>query len=195
MKRLLLAMLVLASVVTGSSQSRVTPRANSAWRVYRDDVNGIAFRYPPDLRVVTPSVADAHIDGLVSLVLLVPADDPSPHPFPVLQVNVIVCDDPKASPRVPCLDEAWFRDVCDRFEPFSIGNRRARQCVDYGSAACHWSALVLREGRQVAIRTPASDHRANGETSGRSACADRVVMNRKSPPLDGILASFAFEDH
>ena len=187
-------MLVLASVVTGSSQSRV-PQANSSWREYRDDANGIAFKYPPDLRVVTPSVTDAHIEGLVNLVHLVSADDPRPHPFPILRVLVIVCGDPKANPRVPCLNEAWFRRVCHRFEPFPVGNRRGLQCVDYGSAACHWSAVVLRDGRRVTILTPASDHLANGETNDRSVCADRLVTNRKNPPLDGILASFAFEDH
>jgi len=157
-------------------------------------VNGIAFRYPPDLRVVTPSVADAHIQGLVSSVFLVPADDPSPHPVPVLQVHVIACGDPNADPRIPCLDEASFRGS-DRFESFPLGNRRGLQCVDDGSAACHWRAVVLREGREVTIRTPAPDQRANDETRGRSECADRIVANRKRPPLDGILASFVFEDH
>lgn len=190
-RRLLLALLLLLSVATGSSQSQVTD-PNDSWRVYRDGVHGIAFRYPPALRVVTPSVADAHIEGLVSVVHLVPVDDPRPHPLPILQVHVGVCGEPKA-PRVPCPDVAALVASCDKFETFSVGNKRGSQCIRCGSAACHWSAEVVGNGRRVTILTPASDHRANEETSSRSACAERLVANRKRPPLDGILASFMFE--
>jgi len=189
-KCFLLAILVPAAVATASSQSRVTPHANRSWHLYRDDVNGIAFSYPPDLRVVTPSVADQHIEGLVSLVLLVRADDPRPHRSPTVSVHVKVCGDRLVS----CFDEARLRIVCDRFESFPVGDGRAFQCVNYGRAACHWSAVVLRGKREVTIQTPTADYHANQDAGGsRPACVERLIANRKTSPLAGILASFAVE--
>ena len=56
---------------------------------------------------------------------------------------------------VACWDEAQRRS-CHSFEAFALSNARAYQCVDFGSAACHWSAQVDGKGRQVMFQAPAA---------------------------------------
>lgn len=163
-----------------AAQSLPSPGAN--WRTFLDDVNGISFRYPPDLKVAMPSVETAHIAGLVSVVQLWSGDMPRPA-LPVLTMHVLACDDRMA----PCLDETQRRS-CHSFEVFPLGNARAFQCVDFGSAACHWSAQVAHRGRQIRIQAPAAGHEVNGRAHDRSSCARAMTEIRTHSPIAGILA-------
>jgi hypothetical protein len=112
--------------------------------------------------------------------------------MPVLVVSVFVCNDPALHTRVPCRDESFYRNVCDRFEKFPLGDATAIQCVTYGRAACHWRAVVLREKGWVEISAPAAERDANLRTNDRSVCADAVVAIRTPSALKQVLASFRF---
>ena len=106
---------------------------------------------------------------------------------------MFVCDGPALDPHVPCVDENSYRQVCDRFEKFQLGDATAIQCVTYGKAACHRSAVVLREKSRVKVSTPAADREANLKTTDRAPCADAVVAIRTDSLLRKVLASFQFQ--
>ena len=79
--------------------------------------------------------------------------------------------------------------MCDRLEKFELGDAIAIQCVTYGKAACHWSAVVLREKNSVEISTPAANREANLKRTDRAPCADAVVAIRTDSLLGKVLAS------
>jgi hypothetical protein len=186
MRSLVTLALVCLSVVAVSAQSPTDD--TRSWQVYRDDANGISFRYPPNLKVVKPSLEHMHVRGLLSIVKLLPTHDPKPD-RPVLTMTVFACGEPG----LPCLDEAWFRRVCHNFEAFPLGNARAFQCVDFGSAGCHWKAQVNRDRLRIGIGAPSAEHEINGRTHERAECAEGVTKIRTLAPIDGILASFVFD--
>ncbi len=171
--RTMLRTLALSFVIIVSAQSPA-PAQPTPWRPFRDFATGISFKYPPEWHVRTIGLGRG---ARVRVAELVARDDPCS--FQALTVDVVTCGDQMT----PCFDEKWYRDVCHSFETFAVGNARAFQCVSFGSAACHWSAVVLRGNRQVTIMTPASDHQANNETHGRKECAARLVTNRDKSPL------------
>ena len=188
MRALLLALLVIASAASAFAQSVATPPTPTDWLVYRDPANGIAFRYPPSLKVVVPSLERPNASGLVSIVQLWPADGPR-EGFAVLAILIKVCGDPM----VACWDEAQRRS-CHSFEAFPVGTARAFQCVDFGSAACHWSVQVDLKGRQIMFQAPAAGYDINGRTHGREECAKGMRELRTLEPIKGILASFVFDE-
>ena len=112
--------------------------------------------------------------------------------LPVFLVNVFICGDPRLDPQVPCRDEGFYRNVCERFEKLPVGDGVGIQCVTYGRAACSSTIVVLREKGRVEISTPAADREANDKTTDRVACADAVVVGRTVSPLKEVLASFRF---
>ena len=183
----------LLMVTLGSLQSQPGPVSSGTaqWSRFRDEAHRVSFAYPPGLHpIISPAEELRGVGGWVSRVLLV-ADDPGgTEKLPVLDVSVFVCDDPALDPRVPCVDEKSYRKVCDRFEKFPLGDATAIQCVTYGRAACHWSAVVLREKGSVRISTPAAQREANLETTDRASCADAVVAIRTQSLLRQVLASF-----
>ncbi len=176
-------MLVLWSALTVSAKSPPAVQP-TLWRPFRDFATGISLKYPPELHLRTIALGRGTRARVAELVA-----PESPSSFQILTVDVLTCGDQT----IPCFDEKWYRDVCHSFEAFALGNVRGLQCVSFGSAACHWSAVVLRGNRQVTIITPASDHQANNETHGREECAARLVTNRGKSPLREILASFRFD--
>jgi hypothetical protein len=191
---LLLGLLILA-LAGLQSQSVPVPSDTANWPRFRDEAHRLSFAYPPELHpVISPAEQLRGIGGWVSRVLLVADDSGGTEKLPVLAVSVFVCDDPALDPRVPCADESFYRNVCDRFEKFPLGDATAIQCVTYGRAACSWSAVVLREKGSVRISTPAADRDANWnlKTNTRVACADAVVAIRTELPLKQVLASFRF---
>ena len=173
-------------------QTEAEPSAEE-WSRYRDDAHGVSFAYPPTLR---PRIAPAEdlrgLAGWVSRVSVWSNDADAVGPLPVFVVNTFVCDDPRLDPRVHCQDETSYRNLCDRFEKFPVGDSVGIQCVTYGRAACHSSIVVLREKGWVDISFPAADRAANLKTTDRVACADAVVVGRTVPPLKEVLASFRF---
>ncbi len=201
-RHLLFTLLVLASAATAFAQPVATPTAD--WLDYRDDANGIAFRYPPNLKVVVPSVEGPNASGLVSIVELWPADSPSAG-FAVLAIHVKVCGDPM----VACWDDAQRRS-CHSFEAFPLGNARAFQCVDFGSAACHWSAQISPGTGIAALFSPPTCAAAstacprfrrpglsNGLTwmrrvSARLPCARIAASTRSCRPCRAFLLRWSF---
>ena len=95
-----------------------------------------------------------------------------------------------------CPDAEHLRQsgtYCDRFKVLPFGNTTAFQCIDYGSAACHWSARVLLNGMVLTVMTPATDRAAQQEASRtRGECADRLVPAMGAYPIEGMFASFRF---
>ena len=191
-RALLRVMLVIASAATAFAQPVATPTPPTDWLVYRDDANAISFRYPPNLNVVKPSLEHMHVRGLVSIVQLWPVDDPKPD-WPVLTMTVVACGEPA----VPCSDdarvEARLRLWCHNFEQFPVGNAQAFQCVEFGSAACHWSAQVNRDRLRIGIGAPSAAQEVNERTHGREECAEGMTKIRTLAPIAGILASFVFD--
>jgi hypothetical protein len=189
----LLVCLLMVTLAGLRSQPGPVPSGTAQWPRFLDEAHRVSFAYPPGLHpVISPAEELRGLGGWVSRVLLV-ADDPGGREkLPVLAVSVFICDDPGLDPRVPCVDDKWYRKVCDRFEKFPLGDATAIQCVTYGRAACQWSAVVLREKGSVRISTPAADSEANLKTNDRAACADAVVAIRTQPLLRQVLASFRF---
>jgi hypothetical protein len=182
-RRLLLLVLLLGFQVNPVAQP-ATP--TNDWLVFSDPANGIAFRYPPTLKVLVPSLERANGSRLLSVVQLWPADVP-PEGFAVLSILVRACGDPMSA----CMNETQRRG-CHSFKAFPLGNARAFQCVDFGSAACHWSAQVDLKGRQITIQAPAAGYEINGRTHGREECAQAMTKIRSQPPVKAILESFVF---
>ena len=178
---ILIGLLQLATVVTPETSGHRIP---TDWKTYRDGVSDFSFRHPPNLQLSEPAVADFHIEGLLRAVRVL-AEDKG---FPILSVLVMDCRNKMA----PCYDEAFLRQACDRWATFPVGNRTAFQCVDYGSAACHWEAYVLLESTMVRLASEATDYQANDGGSSRSACADRLVPTMKTLPIEAMLSSFRF---
>jgi hypothetical protein len=185
---LLAAICIVVTVLVVQSQ---VPSSNAdSWLSYRDETHGLSFRYPPDVRPVVASAGELRgLSGWVRRVDLVPMGATS-DTLPILTVSVFVCDDPHLNPRVPCVDEGWFKGICDRFQRFRLGNAVALQCVSYSRAACHWEAIVLRETGSVRVSAPAMNTHANRNATERAQCADAVVKGVKRSPLKEILASF-----
>ncbi len=173
--------------VRGGGAAQPAP-ARADWLVYRDDANGIAFRYPPSLKVDVPALERPNGSGIVSIVQLWPADG-SREGSAVLAILVQVCGDPM----VACWDRVYRRD-CHSFETFPVGNAHAFQCVDFGSAACHWSAHLDHKGRQILIQAPAAGYEINGRSRGREECAKGMTEIRSVDPIKAILSSFVFDN-
>jgi len=192
---MLLVRLLMLTLAGLQGQAVPVSSDTAKWPRFRDETHRLSFAYPIGLHsVVSPAEELRGLGGWVSRVSLV-ADDPGgTEKLPVLVVSVFVCDDPALDPRVPCTDENFYRNVCDRFEKFPLGDATAIQCVTYGRAACQWSAVVLREKGRVEVSAPAADRDANWnlKTNTRAACADAVVAIRIQPPLKQLLASFRF---
>ena len=66
-QHLLLASLVLGSAISAAAQSDAVPTTPTDWLLYRDEVNGISFRYPPDLRVISTPATDSSYGLLLSV--------------------------------------------------------------------------------------------------------------------------------
>jgi hypothetical protein len=163
------------------------------WSRFLDEAHRVSFAYPTGLHpVISPTEDLRGLDRWVSRVLLVDDNPGGTEKLPVLAVSVFVCDDPALDPRVSCVDDKWYRKVCDRFEKFPLGDATAIHCVTYGRAACQWSAVVLRDKGKVEISAPAAARDANLRTNTRAACADAVVAIRTQPLLRRVLASFRF---
>jgi hypothetical protein len=187
-RTLLLLLLAISSFAVEARGQGRTP-APETWRLYRDQVNGFAFQYPPNLHVIESPVEPMHIDGLVRAVEVV--TDPNSadsRGSPVLHMLLVKCGG-----NAYCPDAEQLRTVCDRFKVLPFGNTRAFQCIEYGSAACHWSARVLLSGMTLRVMTPATDHAAH-ETAFRTLgeCADRLVPAMSTYPIEGMFASFRF---
>jgi hypothetical protein len=187
MRTLLLLLLAIFSfAVEARGQGASVPQT---WQLYRDEVNGFSFRYPSSLHVVESPVEPMHIDGLVRAVEVV--TDPNSaerRGFPVLHMLLVKCGG-----FAYCPDSERLRTSCDRFKVLPFGNTKAFQCVEYGSAACHWSARVLLNGMMLRVMTPATDHAAQERASRtRDACADRLVPAMSAYPIEGMFASFRF---
>ena len=164
------------------------------WPRFRDESHRVSFAYPPGLHpVISPSEELRGLGGWASRVLLIADGPDGREKLPILAVSVFICDDPGLDPRVPCVDDKWYRKVCDRFEKFPLGDATAIQCVTYGKAACQWSAVVLREKGSVQISAPAAEREATLKTNDRAACADAVVAIRTQSLLRQVLASFRFQ--
>lgn len=179
-----LILLLLASFHTHAHQMK------AEWSRFRDDAHRVSFTYPPELRPVNVPAESLHIGGLVKAVSVVSNNPRAVGSLPVLTVHVFRCDDPRLNPRVPCRDESSYRTWCDRFETFPVGDSVAIQCVTYGRAACHWSAIVLRDKGSVDISAPAAEYAANVSTTDRAVCTTRVVAMRMKSPVKEMLASF-----
>jgi hypothetical protein len=164
--------------------------APQTWKLYRDDANGFSFRYPSSLHVIEGTVEPMHIDGLVRMVEVV--TDPTSaesRGFPVLHMLLVKCGG-----NAYCPDTERLRMSCDRFKVLPFGNTTAFQCIDYGSAACHWSARVLLNGMILTVMTPATDHAAQSVGSHtRAECADRLVPAMSAFPIKAMFASFRFD--
>ena len=185
--------LVVLLLLTLVGLQRVTgpvPSDTSQWPRYRDEANRLSFAYPTELHPVTiPAEKLRGFRDAVSKVLLLRGAAGDREGFPVLQATAFVCD-----PVVRCLeDESFFRKVCDRFERFPLGDATAIQCVTYGSAACHWSAVVIRGHSRVEISAPEAERELQAEANTRAACADAMVTIRKQPIIGQVLASFRFD--
>jgi hypothetical protein len=183
----MLVCLILLSLLSFHTQTR---QADAEWPPFRDGAHRVSFAYPPDLRPVNVPVENLHIGGLVKKVSVVSNNPRSVGSLPMLTVQVFTCDDPLVNPRVPCRDESSYRKWCNRFETFPVGDSVAIQCVTYGRAACHWSAIVLRDKGSVEISAPAAEYAVNVSTTDQTVCTTRVVTMRMKPPVKEILASF-----
>jgi hypothetical protein len=75
-----------------------------------------------------------------------------------------------------------------------LGNARAFQLLDFGSAACRWSALVKHKELQIIIQAPAAGYEVNGRTSDRTSCAKAMLAIRSLAPIKAILATFMFDE-
>ena len=186
-RALLLALLVIAAAASAFAQSLATPTTPTDWLEYRDDASGFSFRYPPTLKVVKPSLEHMHVRGVLSVVQLWPVGDPKPD-WPVLTMAVFACGEP-----VPCSDEARLRQSCHSLEQFRVGNAQAFQCVEFGSAACHWSAHMNWNKRRIGIGAPSAAQEVNERTHGREDCAEGMNKIRTLAPIKAILASFVFD--
>jgi hypothetical protein len=178
-------------VWVAGSQAQVGPVA-AEWPRFRDEAHRVSFAYPPDLHPVIAPAENLRLEGWVSRVSLLADDAGGDGKLAVLTVDAFICDDPGLAPRVPCLDESFYRKVCDRFEKIPVGDGVGIQCVTYGRAACSWSVVVLGEKGRVKISAPAANSAANLKTTDRAACADGVVASRTESPLKEVLASFRF---
>ena len=188
---LLVCLLVIIIWVAGS-QTEAGPIAQE-WPQFREKAHGVSFAYPPELRlVIAPAGHLRGLGGWVSQVSLVAVDADAAEQMPAVVVSTFICDDPRLDPRVPCVDETFHRNVCDRFEKLPVGDAVGIQCVTYGRGACHSSIVVLREKGYVEISFPAADRAANDKTTERKACADAVVVARTVSPFKEVLASFRF---
>jgi len=190
MPLLVLLVLTLAGL---HGQTGPVSSDTSQWPRYQNEALGVSFAYPTELRpVVTPAEKLRGIEGWLSQVLLVANAPSDAEKHTLLAVSVYVCDDPSLNPRVPCFDEKTYRQICDRFEKFPLGDATAIQCVTYGRGACHWSAVVLRAKGRVEISAPEAERALQPETNTRAACAGAVVTIRTQPLLRQVLASFRF---
>ncbi len=152
-------------------------------------MNGFSFRYPSNLHIIESPVEPWHIEGLVRAVQVVtePTSAES-RGFPVLHMLLVKCGG-----NAYCPDAERLRMSCDQFKVLPFGNTKAFQCVEYGSAACHWSARVLLNGMVLRVMTPATDHGAQNIASNtRAECADRLVPAMSAFPIDGMFPSFRF---
>jgi len=152
-------------------------------------VNGFSFRYPASLHIIESPVEPMHIDGLVQAVNVVtdPASAES-RGSPVLHMLLVKCGG-----LAYCPDAERLRTSCDRFKVLPFGNTTAFQCINYGSAACHWSARVLLNAMILTVMTPATDSAAQERASRtRGECADRLVPAMSAFPIKAMFASFRF---
>jgi hypothetical protein len=182
-------------VTLAGLQGQTAPASSdiAKWPRFRDESHRVSFAYPTGLHPVnSPTEEFRGLDGWMSRVLIVDDNPGGTEKLPVLAVSVFVCDDPALDPRVPCVDDKWYRKVCDRFEKFPVGDATAIQCVTYGRAACQWSAVVLRDKGKVEISAPATARDAQLRTNTRAACADAVVAIRTQPLLRQVLWSFRY---
>jgi hypothetical protein len=184
---MLMVSLILLSFLTFQAHAR---QVDAEWPRFQDDAHRVSFAYPPDLHSVVDATPDLGLPSMVKRLSLVSNDPRGDGWWPVLRVAVFICDTPRLNPRVPCRDRSSYRKVCDRFETFRLGDSVAVQCVTYGRAACHWSAIVLRDKGSVEISAPAAEYAANDGNPDRSVCATRVVAIRMMSPVREMLASF-----
>jgi hypothetical protein len=165
---------------------------HASWRLYEDTASGFSFRYPPDLHVVpgtAASIEASHIEGLTASVSLKSDALVSGNPaWPVIRVHVMTC-----GPMAMCTPEAWLRS-CSHRKVFSLGNLQAVQCVDFGSAACHWSATIRSATREVKIFSDVTDQLANDRGQTREECAERVVPADAPYPILKIFRTFRFAE-
>jgi hypothetical protein len=190
---LLVGLLVIA-LVGLQSQTGPVSSDTAKWPRFRDQAHRVSFAYPTGLHpVISPAEELRGLGGWVRRVLLVADDQGGTEKLPILVVSVFVCNDPALDPRVPCTDENFYRKTCDRFAKFPLGDATAIQCVTYGSAACQWHAVVLREKDSVRISAPAAERAANLGKNKRAACADAAVAIRTQSPVKHLLASFRFQ--
>jgi hypothetical protein len=193
----LLVRLLMLTLACLQSQTVPVSSDTAKWPRFRDEANRLSFAYPAGLHLVISPAEDLRgLGGWVSRVFLVAHNPGGAERLSVLAVSVFVCDDPALDPGVPCTDENYYQNVCDRVEKFPLGDATAIQCVTYGRAACQWSAVVLREKGKVEISAPAAarDAQLGTRTHTRAACADAVVAIRTQSPLKQVLASFRFAE-
>jgi hypothetical protein len=177
---MLLVRLLMLTLAGLQSQAVPVSSDTAKWPRFRDEAHRLSFAYLIGLHsVVSPAEELRGLGGWVSRVVLV-ADDPGgTEKLPVLVVSVFVCDDPALDPRVPCRDENFYRNVCDRFEKLPLGDAIAIQCVTYGRAACQWSAVVLREKGRVEI-SACSGQRCELEPEDKHPCGLRGCRCRNT---------------
>jgi hypothetical protein len=152
------------------------------WPQYRDPQSGVAFLHPPGLKVRAPQCPDTN--GCQRQIYL---EAPAASSATVF-ISVTACAAGSANV-APCHDQRWFEDVCHSFQPLRLGNVQAFQCITFGSAACHWSAIVLGKARQIRIMTPAANRDANLKASTRAQCVQQLIEHRGRSPIMEILGS------
>lgn len=111
------------------------PAGETSWTTFRNSTLGYSFRYPSDLEVNRPPVANFGIEGLVDVVDLRSVRGRQ-NVFRVLVVEA------RGNPRVTVYDPPFLRKVCKTHEEFRIDGRLAINCVTCGRASCAWTVYV-----------------------------------------------------
>src|SRR5262245_34018830 len=104
-------LLILFAISAFAVDARGQGAPDTQWRVYRDDMNGFSFRYPPSLQVVEGPVEPMHIEGLVRAVVVRDPASPDSRSFPVMYMLVVKCGG-----LAYCPDSKQLRTTCDRFK-------------------------------------------------------------------------------
>lgn len=114
------------------------------WATFSNPMLDYSFRYPAELRLERPPVADFSMAGLVDAV------DLKAGPESELVLRVLVLE-ASGNPLVPVNDPQLLRSVCKTYEEMQIDGRLAINCVSCGRASCAWTVYVpgAREFRML----------------------------------------------
>ena len=165
---------LLTFLLICSAESSEITNKSQGWSSYSHASYRFSFQYPETLTVNTRSLDFFHIEGLVLCLELVDKNNPNR-----IALRLMVSE-PLNNPLAVRKDAAFLRKVCKKYKEYTIGGRKAVNCVTCGSGkdSCSWK-IVFPGAQQLDIFTMLTDEREQTEPRDRTYPLHTIIRSLK----------------